>query len=232
MKLASWSTLSRPPSRSARPFSTAISSPARSPDNRTARALIVKSLRARSSSSLPGPDLGQGAGLRIGLRAPVGDVDPAGRPHHGRGSEAVVEGEHGGALTAELEHPQQLAGETCGLAGDDHVELRGRSSQQQVADGAPDEGHVVMTLGQLPQLAPPRLLGEAPEDHLWCAHTGTRTGTPASARGRLGLRDREAAVVEDRGAQDGVGAGLRRPPRDAPGARPRRRRSPGCRRPR
>ncbi len=128
------------------------------------------------------PDLRQSARLGIALGASPRDVDPARRPDHRGGLEAVVDGEDGGALVAQLDHPQQLAGEACGLGGDDHVELLRRALQQQVADGPAYEGHVAVALGELRQLLAPGLLVEALEHDRAPAHTGTRTGTPASAR--------------------------------------------------
>ena len=78
--------------------------------------------------------------------------------------------------------PSSSPAKRAALGRDDHVELLRRAPQQQVADGPADEGHVPVALGERRQLLAPRLLVEALEHDRAPAHTGTRTGTPASAR--------------------------------------------------
>ena len=70
----------------------------------------------------------------------------------------------------------------AGVARDDHVELPGGTAEEQVADRPADQGHVLVALGEGRQLLAAGPFVEPFEDDRRVAHTGMRTGTPASAR--------------------------------------------------
>ena len=129
-----------------------------------------------------GSDLREGPGDRVALCPAPGDVHPARRPHHGRGFEAVVEGQDRGAFAAQLEQRQQVPRETPGVGGHDHVQLLRGTAEEEVADRPSDQGDVLVALGERHHLLPPGSFVEPFEDDLRVGHTGMRTGTPASAR--------------------------------------------------
>ena len=192
----------------------------------TAMALIVKSRRRRSSASGPA-HRGQRAGRVVGLAAGGGEVE-------GRGPPARTVGRAEALVLARVppSRSRQLPRRRARVALHRQVEVHRTAAQQQVAHGAAHEvgGRQALERRQQP-LHPGRRRTRSRSSARAAARHQSRPGSRPRACAPW-PRARCAAVVEDRGAQHGVGAALapRRPrggracprrPRRSP-ARPRR----------
>ena len=121
---------------------------------------------------------------------------------------------------------RRAPGHRAGVALDGHVEVDGRLAEQEVAHRA---AHEVGRRQAVERRQQPLHAGQAP-DALAQRHPRARSQPHRDSRRAhrlLGLAHRVLPVVEDRGAQHGVGAALRRSRRPGGRACPRRpRRSP------